>query len=86
MFRVISFWFLLLDLKKNIPEYSWICFILYQLKLKSNQIFIMVVLVTVKCSELAEQSIAATYAVAHSAKLHRWRVDGNFCSFDRLGV
>ena len=44
------------------------------LKKKSN--FHYTRLVPVNCNELAEP-IAATRAKAHSARLHRWRVDGN---------
>ena len=43
-----------------------------------NQILIILVIVTVRCSELAKP-IAATCAKAHNASLHRWPVDGNLC-------
>ena len=43
-----------------------------------NQILIILVIVTVRCSELAKP-IATTCAKAHNASLHRWPVDGNLC-------
>ena len=39
-----------------------------------NQILIAPVLLPVMCNEL-EEPIAATCTKAHSARLHRWRVD-----------
>ena len=50
---------------------------------QKNQIFIILVLVPIRCSESAEP-FAVTCSKAHSAKLHRWRVDGYLYKFDRL--
>ena len=44
--------------------------------LQKNQIFITLVMISIRCNELAEP-IAASCTMAHNAKLHRRRVDDN---------
>ena len=49
---------------------------------KKNQMFVILVSIPVRCIELAEP-IDTTCAKAHSARLHRWRVDGYLRQFKR---
>ena len=58
--------------KKDPLEKLKIKFLLYSLVIRLS------------CKESVEH-IAATYAMAHNARLHRWQVYGNLCLSDRLG-